>query len=212
MVGRRPIRFIAAIALAAVASVLAACGSSDVRYVSNKEGGLFLKVPDSWTVFDVANGKVAADPRTTILGPWRVVLDSAAQPSRSHLESSDLDSPVGFIEITPLANVETPPAPTQTALRSLMFGDADPLAATADSGITVVDYAEVELSSGYWGNQLLVRNASSDGSEQTILQLAYANETFSRIYVMRVFCSSECFDQHQAEIQSIVDSWTLENR
>jgi hypothetical protein len=31
------------------------------------------------------------------------------------------------------------------------------------------------------------------------------------VNVMRIFCTSSCYEQHQAEIEAVLDSWTLRN-
>jgi hypothetical protein len=41
-------------------------------------------------------------------------------------------------------------------------------------------------------------------------QLAFFDDGGDRIYIVHIMCSTECFDRHEAEIDRILDSFTLE--
>jgi hypothetical protein len=191
------------------------CGRSDVTYVSNKDAGFFLKVPDNWTVYQVNSGNVAADIRIEVEGSWSVYLDSADPPARSHIEDPNPGSPIASIVIVPLTRLEAngeAPSATHAALRSMVLnGEADPLIVGAAGEIAVDEYVETEFDNGYWGNHITVQLPLSDGTVMTITQLAYFDGSLSRLYRLQFLCNQECYAQHEAEIDEIIDSLTLKN-
>jgi len=206
-------RWAGRVAAVAVAVVLAAYRShSDVQYVSNTDGGVFLKVPRSWGVFTVAEGDLTP-AQFTSPAEWKVVLDGAEKLQRSHIESDAPSDPVGIVDVIPTALFEDASGLNSHAgLRSLMLNGTDPVTeALTDPSIEVVKYEEVEMANGYWGNRLTITVTGENGVAQTLTQLAFVNKAFSRIYVLRLACESSCYDDNAAEIQSIIDSWTLRN-
>jgi hypothetical protein len=197
-----------AMALSALVGLGAACGSPDNEYVANTDAGLFVRLPADWTIFEVASDNPAADPRIDPdAGAWRVVFDAAEDPSRAHLEVPVPDDPVGFVEIVPTAMMENTRLTSHAALRSLIFaGEGDPLDPT--SGVEVLDYEEIDLGH-HWGNRL-VAELNAPGGEVVVTQLAFLDSASDRVHVLRVLCSTECYEENEDEINDVVDSWTLE--
>lgn len=198
-------------ALAAGVLLLTACSHSDVEYVSNRDAGVFLKLPESWGTFPALDGDV--DPSAgEAPGTWRVLFDGSDSPSRSAVEAPQPEAPVGYIEVSPTALVgDAGSIGTNVALRSLLY-TTDPLeAAKTDDRVEVVTYEEIELDNGYWGNRLTLRFAESEDNDQTVTQLAFLDRGFERIYLLRIFCTSTCYEEHRAQIDEVLDSWTLRN-
>jgi hypothetical protein len=242
--GRLGRPFLTGVVLVACAALLAtSCSHSDVQYVSNESGGLFLKLPDTWGTFDARNGNVKGDGVTSMPGVWEVVFDGSAAPRRSNFEEAAPEAPVGFVQIVPVALFSDPTGlNSQAGLRSLL-GVGDPLAlADSDPDFELIDYKEFEQANGYYGNQVVATfretseiasdstggsadgtsdgtgDGTSDGSAttvkgppNTVVQLAYTDNSFARVYVLRIRCTPECFDKYKTEIDAIVDSWTLRN-
>jgi hypothetical protein len=194
-----------------LACALGACGAPTVRYVSNSTGGLFLKVPHAWGVFPVSDGNVAPSP-SQMPGEWKVIVDGADAPSRGHAEDAVPEAPVGIVEVTPTALFQDPTKLASNAgLRSLMLASGtDPFeTAQTDPSVKILDYSEVDDGQGYWGNHMTVKLQIGADEAETVTQYAYANDSFTRIYVLRLYCSSDCYDTSKREIQSVLDSWTL---
>jgi hypothetical protein len=197
----------------AVAMVLfgSACGGADNEYVANNDAGLFVRLPADWAVFEVSTSNPAGDPRTDPeAGAWRVVIDGSDHPSRAHLEVAAPDEPVGFVEIVPTALIQNTSLTSHMALRSLLFnGEADPLdeSSTAD----VLDYEEIDLGH-HWGNRIVAELPARGGESVVVTQLAFLDSANDRVSVLRILCTTGCYEDNKSEIDEIVDSWTLEDR
>jgi hypothetical protein len=207
---RRPLGGVLGIAIATLV-VAGACGGADNEYVANTEAGLYVRLPADWTIFEVASNNPAGDPRTDPeAGPWRVVIDGSDEPSRAHLEVAAPDEPVGFVEIVPTALIQNASLSSHTALRSLLFnGESDPL--DTSSGADVLDYEEIDLGH-HWGNRLVAEVTAQGGEKVVVTQLAFLDSANNRVHVLRLLCTTSCYEENQDEIDEVVDSWTLEDR
>src|SRR4029078_7864060 len=88
-----------------VALVASACGSTDAKYVKNSDLGIYLKVPQSWTVCALEKGAPAilrtyVDNKPTVL-KWWVGFDSSPTATRTDLERIALTAPNGSIQGIP---------------------------------------------------------------------------------------------------------------
>jgi hypothetical protein len=201
------------LALTIVASV-AGCGESerDNAYVEHADAGLFMRLPADWETFQVLNDNPTKDPRTDADGgPWRVIFDGAPDADRAHLEEPSPDDPVGFAEIDP-----TPGGTGVTShaeMRSLLTSTADSFEAVdplESPDFDVIDYEEFDLGS-FYGNRLTVDTAGEDGDIR-VTQIVASTDGADRVYVVRLLCSVECYDDNAAEIEAVLDSFTLEAR
>ena len=192
-------------------AVLAACGGErDNNYLENSDAGVFARLPVDWTVFPADDGNPVADPRVDLgYGAWRVVVDGAAEPSRAHIEEQTPDEPVGYALVTPLEGTEL--TPTLAGLRSLASPDgSDPLAGPVP-GLAVEEYDEIDLGHA-WGSRITTDYTQPDGSHLKITQLAFIDEGSNRLTLFTLGCSAECFDDHIDEINTVVASFTIEER
>ena len=189
-----------------VALLVAACGGPDNTYVEERGSGLFLRLPNDWEVFELQSGSPAADLSDPAFGAWRVVIDGADTPSRAHGEDPAPAEPVGVVSVTPLRSLQTPLSLNLSSLRSLFPpGRGDAL---TETGITDIEYEEVDLG-GHWGVRLR-GTVDLGGGPVRIAQHAFFDDDGERVHVVRVMCSVECFDSHRAEIDDVLDSFTLE--
>jgi hypothetical protein len=197
----------------AVATGVAGCGDADNEYVANNDAGLFVRLPADWTVYQVADNNPAADPRTDAdAGRWRVVFDASESPTRAHLDQLVPDAPVGFVEIVPTALLEGAQLTSHAALRSMLLaGQGDPLDPSIDVDVEVLDYEEVDLGH-HWGNRIVAEMPAPGLENVIITQLAYLDSASNRVHVLRVVCSTTCYEAREDEINEVVDSWTLEDR
>jgi len=187
---------------------LAGCGGPDNVYVAHADAGVFVRLPADWTVFTFADKDPTADPRTDpSAGTWRVVIDGAVDADRAHIESPSPTEPVGFVEILPTGLIEGgEQISNHASLRSLLLGgSSDPLDAP---GVDVVAYEEIDLGH-HWGNRV-VAEVRRDGDTVVMSQVAFLDDGSNRLQVMRVLCSADCYELHEAEITAVLDSWTLE--
>lgn len=199
---------IRAVALLALGGALAACGGGrDNEYVQQTEAGLFVRLPADWTTFQLLEGDPTVDPRVDPAGgAWQVLIDGSASPSRQHLEQVLPDEPLGIVQIEPTPAGTGPTSHLQ--LRSLL--QFDPLAGDPleDPSLDVVDYAEFD-DGDFFGNRLVVDRETDEGTMR-ITQIAAVDVGSNRVYSFRLFCTPDCYDDHEREIEDVVDSFTLE--
>ena len=191
-----------------IALLLGACGDAESTYVEEPRSGLFIRLPADWTVFPVEDGNPAGDPRLdATVGRWSVFIDGAEVASRSHAEQALPEAPLGNVQITPLATLQQPPPLAQASLRRFFNVDAsDPLVDA--STVADLEYEEIDLGHA-WGNRL-EGTMDLGGGELRVVQLAFFDEGGDRLYRFRLLCSVSCFDAHRAEIDDVLDSFTLE--
>jgi hypothetical protein len=187
-------------------ALLGACGDADNTYVEEQGSGLFMRLPNDWTVFDVENGKPAADPSTDVnFGAWSVLIDGAVQPDRAHGEDAAPEEPVGTVQVVPLAMFQSPPALAHSTLRSFFMPDgSDPL----EAGLDDLEYDEID-NGAHWGNRLTA-TIDQGGQPVRVAQLAFFDDGGDRVHVVRILCSIECFADNEDEIDGVLDSFTLE--
>lgn len=193
----------------AIAATPACGGDADNSYIEQSEAGLFMRLPDDWEVFQVLDDHPAAGLTDASIGPWRVVFDGAANADRAHLEEPAPDDPVGFVEINP-----TPQGSgisTFLEMRALLGGGSldsfEPVDPLDSPDFDVVDYDEFDLG-GYYGNRLTV-DTGSPGGEIRISQIVAVDDGADRLYVVRLLCSVECYEDNEDEIDEVLDSFTL---
>ena len=190
-----------------MALLLGACGGPDNTYVEERGSGLFVRLPADWEVFPVEDGKPAVNGRVDPdFGAWRVMIDGAERPHRAHGEQPLPDEPVGTVQVVPIELFQTPLPLAYSSLRSLFpAGTEDPL---QDDTVTEVEYQEIELGEN-WGSRLVATIDLGAGPVR-VAQLAFFDEDGKRVHLLRILCSVECFDDNEAEIEDILDSFTLE--
>ncbi|CAN5282486.1 hypothetical protein BH18ACT4_BH18ACT4_07890 [soil metagenome] len=193
--------------------VLTGCGNSGVRYVTNSERGLFIKVPDDWERFDIDADE---RPESRFSRPWRVFLDAAPDPTIEHMGVPALDDPVGVVSIVPLTLNRPRDEISLSFLRALSIdssGQQDPLTLIedGDDSVELVDYDELTNSDGYWGVELVV-NARQEDAFVTIGHLAMVDPGLRHVYILQISCASSCYENNRAEIDRIFESWTIEER
>jgi hypothetical protein len=204
-------RVLGGVALLGAVLVLAACSGPDANYVSNAKAGLYLKIPTDWQTVDLQAGDVKPDGQLAVAEAWRVGIDSAAEPLRSHFEDSAPapDEPIGVVEVFPIDPAQLSTAPSLQLLRDLATGrTTDPSTGqTVTPTVDVLRDDEVTMSSGHWGLQTTVQ--STGDSPVRLEQLAMFDPAIHRLYRVTIKCTASCFDAHSQEIESIFDSLTL---
>jgi len=187
--------------------LLGACGDAESTYVEEQSSGLFMRLPADWTVFQVEDGEPGGDPRVDLgFGPWSVLIDGAERPNRAHGEDENPDEPVGTVQVVPLAMFQTPPPIAHASLRGFFTVDgSDPLEGT---GIEDLEYEEIDRGD-HWGNRIS-GTMRQGGDTVRVSQLAFFDEDGKRVHLVRILCSLECFEEHEAEIDAALDSFTLE--
>jgi hypothetical protein len=189
-----------------------ACGGdSGYDYVSNNGAGLYFRVPNDWTVFDIDTNAGRVDA-VVPASPWIRVLDASATPSESNYLADIPTDPVGIAEIQPLQLRRD--AVNLSALRALALdGQGDPVQLVEEGSnpnIELVSLEDRSTSDGFRGERMVFNFQVSPGQYVTIDQTALMNNDLTEIYRLLIKCESACYEDHRSEINGIVDSWTID--
>jgi hypothetical protein len=203
--------------LAGLAALLAACGAPSYTYVKNSADNTYFKVPTSWRPVDqqaLAKALGAEESAGGESGAWMVAYDAAENPSPSHLIEPDTEEPIVYASVRRLP----PQARGQVSfdtLRDLLL----PVTSAARAGqnpqtSVFTDFRLVEESvltpgNGIRGVHAVFHYRVQGGPPQTFDQTSYVNDDASKVYVLLVRCSAECYEQRRDEIQDVVSSFTV---
>ena len=208
----------AAAALAAAASGLASCGGSGYEYVTDRESGLYFKVPDHWTVFDEDQLLATDQPVVADMSPqeleviratefW-VGFDAAADPT--------LDRVTGIMpteQPTGLARVLLLPDDLRTSVsvddaRDALF-DTTPF---GEGNVQTLLEEDVYGDDGAFGVHRIVNVRQPPGPWVTVDQTIMLDPRSPRLYSLLISCTAECFERERDAISTVTGSWTIEER
>jgi hypothetical protein len=204
--------------LAVVAAGLSACGAPSYTYIKNTADSTFFKVPSSWRPIDQKTLETALGGEQTAASgqqaAWMVAYDAHENPSPTHLVESDTGRPIVYATVRRLA----PPARGQVSFDSLRdmllpvtsaarAGQATETAVFTDFGL--VEETVLTPGSGIRGVHEVFRYRVQGGPPQMFDQTSYVNDDASKVYVLLVRCSAECYEQRRDEIQDVVSSFTV---
>jgi len=208
-----------------VLGVASGCSAPDYTYVKNTTHRTYFKVPAAWRVIDenalkqIMTGDSSTSGNSTQTpannGSWAVAYDAAEDPSPKHLVDSDTSQPIVYASVQPV-----PPADREQisldSLRDLML----PVTATARSGqtrdtspfsdFTLVTDTVLTPEPGLRGVHEVFQYRLQGGPLQTFDQTAYVNDDASKVYVMLLRCSTECYQARRAELESVAASFTVQ--
>lgn len=224
--GRRRVRAPAraALVLAAVLAGpagIAGCGSPEYTYVTNSQQRLYLKVPSSWHRIDgnalrsaETSGAESGSQQAKLIEAltWSVAYDAAA-PSPSHVFGGLVLAPVVYAKVQQL----TEPARSAVSfdlLRNFLLPVTDAAreqAAKSGSGLSgfeLISDQVVTPSPGIRGVHV-VFNYAVGPFVQTFDQTALVNDDASRLYLLLVRCSAQCYSQRHQELDAVVSSFTV---
>lgn len=228
----RPVGFVAVV----LVLVLAGCGSSEFRYVSNSSINTYLKVPADWTEFDqddlvdaeVNAAREANQPSSLIdvlvnrSFQWRVAFDGDPQPSIQHTLGL-AEEPVVEVSVRTLGPDEHDQV-SLAALRNVLI-DYDDLKQEAEdelarSGVGIagqstssfraIDEEELHFADGIRGVRLrYVLRPSSSPSFYAFDQTTLVDSKAQRLYVLLIRSGEEQFLHHNELFTEIAKSFTV---
>jgi hypothetical protein len=202
----------------AVTVPTAACGAPQYTYVKNSSDRTYFKVPSSWRAIDEkaleqlsSGGSTASEKSDT----WAVAYDAADVPSPAHLVDKDTSEPIVYASVQHVPEAARGQVSLDT-LRDLLL-PVTPAArdGAAAGSATFTDFNLVEetvLTSqpGLRGVHEVFQYRVQKGPLQTFDKTAYANNDASKVYVMLLRCSSECYKARRAELESVTASFTVQ--
>ena len=219
-----------ALALALVC-LLSACTPSKYEFESNKQLGVYLKVPKSWTKLSqddlfplYAQGdKQPSEEMYQILKQvmWERAWDSSPKPSVGHFVLGEADAPVVRVSVRALTEDQRALVSTD-ALKNLTLGAysenlegfKELLRNPGTSELVSADFVplqEEELQpNGYFGvRQLFEARNSEDQSLYVIGFIGLVDHARTRLYTLTTHCNRRCYVANEGAIQKVLDSFTV---
>jgi hypothetical protein len=207
--------------LAVAAAFLAACGAPEYNYVTNSADRTYLRVPASWAALDDKELGLAFGLDPTLeenQGFWLAGYDADASPSTAHLVGPHAAAPVVFVGVRDVP----PPARGQISLDVMrdLFRPVSPAArqrlaaspVSPFSGFALIVDEVVTPADGLRGVHSIYRYRIQGGPTQIFDQTIYINDDASKLYMFFVRCSTDCYEQRQQEIDSVVSSFTVREK
>jgi hypothetical protein len=206
----------AAVRLAVVTALLAACGTTGVNYVrsgdvAGSDAQLFIKVPQGWKLFDeeeflTRQSEGLTEEQVQLLRDrqWLVVFDAAPDPSIDHL-APDADHPAGFAQIRQLSATETDYS--VESLNSEVFPYSE---LRFQDGFELIGKESLEDLPGELEGNKLSYSFELEGIPVRVTQLAALDQTNRIIYLTVVACKQSCYEDQRVVIEQLISSWTVE--
>jgi hypothetical protein len=198
---------------------LAACGGSGYEYVSNDEAGIFFKVPDDWSVIDVDTDDGTLG-RPGVPLDWVRVVDSSPVPTVTNYRTPVPTDPVGIAVVEPVETASQRDGLSLEMLRTYALSgyvaDADapvdPLVLNqeADGPLEMISGYDINLDGGFHGQRIVFELEIESGEVVTIDQTALVDPETTEVYRLLIKCEAHCYADRRAEIDDIVDSWTID--
>jgi len=207
---------------AVVVALLAACGTPDYTYVSNRQYSTIFKVPSDWnkvsedelekTVFGddaSASAQIAAERA------WVVGFDAAPRPQVDHLFGSEASQPNAYVVVREL-DPSTQGSMSLDGMRNLLLPvTAEARQEAAAGGVEAVGFELLvddllEEADGMRGVHV-VYNYDLGGSLQTFDQTVFVDQATSRVHMLLVRCSATCYQDRSDELHEVATSFTVKS-
>ena len=202
--------------------VLVGCAGPEYTYVTNSSDRTYLKVPNSWRPIDPKAIDAALGLDTTVKdserGLWLAGLRRrrrpVARPPLRRLGGGPAtligvqDVPTsarGSYSLDKLRDLFYPVSPA-----SQQQAAADPTSMVTD--LSVMSDEVLTPGDGVRGVHTVFRYRVAGGPPQVMDQTLYLNDDASKLYLFFVRCSTECYQQRQKEITSVVSSFTVREK
>jgi hypothetical protein len=205
--------------VAALGLIAASCGGSGYEYVSNDEAGIFFKVPDDWSVIDVDTDDGTLG-RPGVPLDWVRVVDSSSAPAVTNYRTPVPADPVGIAVVEPVETASQRDGLSLEMLRTYALSGyvaetdtpVDPLVLNqeADGPLEMIDGYDINLDGGFHGQRIVFDLEIEPGQVVTIDQTALVDAETTEVYRLLIKCEAHCYADRRAEIDDIVDSWTID--
>jgi hypothetical protein len=200
--------------MAAAAVLVAGCGDPDYRYASDSQEGVSFRVPYSWTIFDRTeeefSGRLDGGATAQALRVW--VIDSNELADPRNPEQVDGDVPVGNAQIIATASGLSQNL-SIASVRSvgLEFDPVNPATGLEDTWEVVTD--QPLRSEGGVSGAVAIWNYRETTDDEWLSQAreVFVDPASNRVYLLDIYCSAACFEQHRDDIFDVLDSWRIDS-
>ena len=212
-------RVLLLLSVAALVALVAGCGSPEYTYVTNSTDRTYVKVPATWRQIDgkAMDDAIGFDPTLTEeeRGLWFEAYDADTAPSPVHLFGPSAPAPAAFVGVQQIPETARGQF-SLDRLRDLFYpvspsarqaAELDPTSGVSD--FVLVSDEVLTPGNGLRGVHSVFRYRVGDSPMQMMDQTAYLNDDASKLYMFFVRCSTECYEQRQKEIGTVVSSFTV---
>jgi hypothetical protein len=220
------------IALLATLGVLVpACSPSKYQFESNKQLGVYLKVPRGWNQLSqndlfplYAQGdKQPSEEAFAVLKQvmWERAWDSSRAPAVNHFVLGEANAPVARVSVRALTEEQRRTVSIETLRNLTLGGYSENLEGFKElvrnpgtSELVSADFVPLqdeELNpDGYFGvRQLFEARNSEDQSLYVIGFIGLLDVAHTRLYTLTVHCNRRCYVENESAIQKVLDSFTV---
>lgn len=174
--------------------------------MSNADLGVYLKVPQGWTVYDQEAVQAREDARVTDpvdpRSQWVTAFDADPQPSLDHLFDDAADHPAGMVRSRVLSSDER-----QSYSLASLRDEVIRLSTVDASTIQVVATEDVERNGMRGASDLLtIRTGDSTFAYR---QVALVDNATRVVHVLAIGCTAECYADYADAIDDVIASWTV---
>jgi len=217
--------------IVALAFLLPACTTSKYEFESNKQLGVYLKVPKTWTklsqdeLFPLYSqgDKQPSEEGFQVLKQlmWERAWDSSPKPAVNHFVLGEANAPVARVSVRALTvdqqktmSIETLKNLSLGAYSENLTGFRELLRNPGTSDLVSADFIPLEdkdlRPDGYFGvRQLFEARNSADQSIYVIGFIGLVDDARTRLYTLTIHCNRRCYVANEGAVQKVLDSFTV---
>jgi hypothetical protein len=202
--------------------VVAACGAPEFTYVKNSGQKTYFKVPHEWheTGTDSLDDQLSrANPDSAAAAArqqswWSVAYDADGHPNAQHLVTSSVTYvPIVYVRVAQL-NATQRNKVSLDMLRDIFLPvtEGTRAAAAPTSELTDFELVHDEVltpANGLHGVRVIYDYELPNGVLHTFDETALLNNDSSTLYLLLIRCSTACYRERAAELDTIATSFTV---
>jgi len=205
-------RTVRALAAAALAVGLTACGAPVYRYTANDADDLVLKVPRSWNL--VRSGVPPLQDGTPApAGNWYAIYDAAPHPDVKHAGAPHTTDPVAWVQ-TFVVTKEQAAGLTDDDLRDILVpvsdaGRTSALLQGSFAGGAFRLFSDQKVTTRTATGVHVVFSYDLGNGAETFDKIVMLDRRQTRVHLLLVQCSKACYARDQRVIADSVRSFTV---
>ncbi|MFF5291931.1 hypothetical protein [Paractinoplanes globisporus] len=202
--------------------VAASCAAPEYTYVKNSGQKTYFKVPHEWhetgtnSLDDMLSGTNPDSAGAAVRQQswWSVAYDAANTPDAEHLLTNSItDKPIVYARIAQLSESQQN-AVSLDMLRDVFLPVTDDAREAAASSVDLTGFELVHdevltPTSGLHGVRVVYDYELGGGVLHTFDETALVNNDNSKLYLLIIRCSTSCYRERSAELDTIATSFTV---
>lgn len=200
------------VALLALVLVLTGCAQPSRQYISADSYGMYFALPRDWSAVSGEQLKKAQQGWNDDAGQvfvetvrWQAAWGPAGVKPATLFAAAPSSKPTAYAFVRDLLNVETRQVGSdiETALQDIVIPASSLLAAGVD--VETTQWRQ----NGFVGIQQTATYPAG-GGRSTVDVVSMLSPSRSRLYVLVLRCSEDCFAENRQQFDAVIDSLTFE--